>query len=128
METTNNKQRHGCITAWLILMIIANSVTALMYLFAGDMVAQNLPGEIPQHMMILLAIMGIINVICSVLLFKWMKLGFWGFIASSLIAVAINLSIGLGIGQSLFGLIGVIILYGVFQIKKDNVTAWDNLD
>jgi len=128
METTNNKQRHGCITAWLILMIIANSVTALMYLFAGDMVAQNLPGEIPQHMMILLAIMGIINVICSVLLFKWMKLGFWGFIASSLIAVAINLSIGLGIGQSLFGLIGVIILFGVFQIKKDNVTAWDNLD
>ena len=128
METTNNKQRHGCITAWLILMIIANSVTALMYLFAGDMVAQNLPGEIPQHMMILLAIMGIINVICSVLLFKWMKLGFWGFIASSLIAVAINLSIGLGIGQSLFGLIGVVILYGVFQIKKDNVTAWDNLD
>ncbi len=25
------KQRHGCLTTWLILMIIANSMTTLMY-------------------------------------------------------------------------------------------------
>ncbi len=35
-EKTNElKERHGCVTAWLILMIITNSLIALLYLFAG---------------------------------------------------------------------------------------------
>jgi hypothetical protein len=72
--------------------------------------------------------LGIGNVVFSILLFKWMKIGFWGFLITSIGALIINLSIGLGIGQSLFGLVGIAILYGVLQIKKDNVPAWDNLD
>ncbi len=123
-----NKQRHGCVTAWLILMIIANSFTAILYLFAGDTVSQNFPGGISNTMMILLGIIGIGNIIFSVLLFKWKKIGFWGFIFSSIVALAINLNIGISIGQSLFGLAGIAVLYGVLQIKKDTVTAWDNLD
>jgi len=126
--TTNTKQRHGCVTAWLILMIIINSLTAVLYLFAGDMIAQNLPGGISKPMMIILAILGVGNVIFSILLFKWMKIGFWGFVVTSIAALAVNLSIGLGIVQSFIGLIGIAVLYGVFQIKKDNVSAWTNLE
>ena len=128
-ENTNiPKQRHGCVTAWLILMIIANSLTAILYLFAGDIVAQNFPGGISNSILILLAIFGIGNVIFSILLFKWKKIGFWGFLLTSIGSLIINLSIGLGIGQSLLGLVGIAILYGVLQIKKDNVPAWDNLE
>ena len=127
-NSNNQKQRHGCVTAWLILMIIANSLTAILYLFAGDMVAQNFPGGISNSMLILLALLGIGNVVFSILLFKWMKIGFWGFLVNSIGVLIVNLSIGLGIGQSLFGLVGIAILYGVLQIKKDNVPAWDNLD
>ena len=133
METMNEnpnviKQRHGCLTAWLVLMIILNSLTAIVYLFAGDMIAKNLPGGISTPMLILLAILGIANVCFSVLLFQWKKWGFLGFIITSIGALIINLSIGLGIGQSLFGLVGLAILYGILQIKKDNVTAWENLE
>lgn len=46
---------------------------------------------------------------------------------TSILTLIINLSIGLGIAQSLVGLVGVAILYGVLQIKNGNVTAWDNL-
>ena len=60
MET---KQRHGCVTAWLILIIIFNSLSAILYFFAGEMVAENFPGGISDSMMILLAILGIGNVI-----------------------------------------------------------------
>ena len=128
-ELTNNpKQRHGCVTAWLIFMIIANSLTAIIYLFARDMVTQNFPSGISNPMLILLAILGIFNVIFSVLLLKWKKVGFWGFIITSIGALIINLNIGLGIGQSLFGLVGLAVLYGVLQIKKDDVTAWSNLE
>ena len=43
-------------------------------------------------------------------------------------AFIINLSIGVGIGQSVFGLVGIAVLYGVLQIKKDNIPAWDKLE
>jgi hypothetical protein len=133
METTTEtpqqaKQRHGCLTAFLVLMIIANSAVALIYLFAGDTVSKNVPGGISSTMLILLAVGGILNVIFSVMLLRWKKIGFWGFIITSLGAFIINLSIGLGVVQSILGLAGVAILYGVLQIKKDNISAWSNLD
>jgi hypothetical protein len=120
-ENSGNKQRNGCVTAWLIIMIIANSWSAILYLFAGDMVAKNIPNGISNPMLILLAILGLVNVVSSILLFKWEKIGFWGFVITSIGVLIVNLSIGLGIGQSLFGLVGIAVLYGVLQIKKDNV-------
>ena len=130
LQENNNapKQRHGCVTAWLVLMIIANSMTAILYLFAGDMVSQNFPGGISDSMILVLGILGVGNIIFSILLFKWKKLGFWGFLLTSIAALAINLNIGLGIGQSLFGLVGLAVLYGVLQIKENNVKAWDLLE
>lgn len=126
--TNTPKQRHGCVTAWLILIIVANSLTAVLYLLAGDLITQNFPGEISGSMLIVLALLGLANVIFAILLFMWKKIGFWGFLATSIVALIINLNLGLGIGQSILGLIGIAILYGILQIKQDNVSAWDNLE
>jgi len=79
-------------------------------------------------MIILLGILSVVNAIFAVMLLQWKKIAFWGFIGTSIIVLIINLSIGLGIGQSLFGLVGIAVLYGILQIKKDNVTAWKNLE
>lgn len=125
MET---KQRHGCVTAWLILVIVANSITALIYLLAEELITQNLPVEIPTTLMIALSILGIGNVIFAIMLLNWRKTGFWGFVATSILGMIINLIIGLGVLQSLFGLIGIGILYAVLQIKKADVSAWNNLE
>ena len=125
MET---KQRHGCVTAWLILVIIGNSVTALVYLFANELITQNLPIEIPNSMMIALAILGIGNVIFAIMLLKWKKTGFWGFIVTSILAMIINLIIGVGVFQSLLGLISIGLLYAILQFKMAGVSAWDNLE
>ena len=70
--------------------------------------SQNIPGGVSKSMMIILALMGIANVIFAVLLFKWRKIGFWGFLLTSIVALAINLNIGMSIGQSLLGLVGII--------------------
>lgn len=133
METTESqfpeeKKRHGCVTAWLILLIVANSLTALTYLVANDMIQQNLPTPISDTMLYLLAVIGVCNVVFAVYLFKWKKWAFWGFIGSSVAATAINLSSGLPVGQSLMGLIGIAILYGILQIKQDGKSAWENLE
>jgi hypothetical protein len=120
------KQRHGCLTAWLVLMIIANSATALIYLFASGTIRQTFP-DAPAGIFPLLAILGIFNVVCSIALFKWKKWGFYGFMVSSIVALIINLIIGLNIAQSLGGLIGVAILYGVLKIGKERA-AWPRLE
>lgn len=109
-------------------MIVVNSITALTYLLAGNTVSATFPGGISSMTLILLALLSIGNVICSVLLFQWHKIGFWGFLATSLIALGVNLSIDVGIIQSLLGLLGIIILYAVLQIQKNNIPAWNNLD
>lgn len=87
------KQRHGCVTAWLIFMIIANSLTAISYLFMGDAISQNLPQPIPQPMMMALIVLSTLNLILAIMLFQWKKWAFWAFAGTSLIALAINLSL-----------------------------------
>ncbi|WP_177209052.1 hypothetical protein [Bizionia echini] len=44
-----------------------------------------------------------------------------------MIALIINLNIGISVKQSLLGLLGIVVLYAVFQIKKNAVPAWDYL-
>lgn len=120
------KPRHGCLTAWLVLMIIANSGAVIMYLLAGNTIRQNLPNAAPWAIPLLI-VLGIINIICAIALFQWKKWGFFGFVVTSAIAFGINLSVGLGIGKSLLGLLGLAILYGVLQIGNEN-KAWNQLE
>lgn len=129
---TNNPNstnlRHGCLTAWLVLMIVANSATTVLYFFTSIMVAENPLEAISSILLIALSILGILNVICSILLFQWKKIGFWGFVVTSIIALIINLSIDTSLTQSLLGFMGLVILYGLLQINKNGVSAWEGLE
>lgn len=120
------KQRHGCLTAWLILMIITNSVMALMYLFGSGMIRQRFP-DAPSWAFPVLAVLGIINLICAIALFSWRKWGFIGFAATSVAAIIVNLAVGLNIIQALMGLLGIAVLYGVLHIGKEN-KGWPQLE
>lgn len=122
------KERHGCVTAWLYLLIVANSVTSLTYLFMGDFIIQNLESDMGKSTILLLAVLGIFNVSFAVMLLRWRKVGFWGFTLTSFVAFGINVSMGIGIGQSILGLLSIGILYGILQFKKYDTPAWTYLD
>ena len=122
------RKRHGCVTAWLILMIILNSLVAILYLFGSEIVYKNSTSNISETGVLILGIIATGNLIFSVMLLKWKKWAFWGFTATSVITLSINVTNGHGVGTSLIGLIGVVVLYGILQIKKDEVSAWDNLE
>ncbi len=123
---SEQKKRHGCLTAWLILMLVANAGCAVMYLLGGEAIKAAYP-DAPGWTFPVLIVFSLFNLVCAIALFKWKKWGFWGFCFSSAIALAVNLSIGLGIAQSLGGLVGVAIFYGVLQIGKEN-KGWPQLD
>jgi hypothetical protein len=117
---------HGCVTAWLIMMIVVNSIVALVYLIGGDFI-ENALGGIEDSFLIILGLVGLFNVLCAAYLLKWKKWGFYGFIGSSVVTIIINLQIGLEPVQAISGLIGVAILYAILQIKRDGITAWSQM-
>ncbi|HJN72840.1 MAG TPA: hypothetical protein QGF58_02800 [Myxococcota bacterium] len=119
------KTRHGCLTAYLIIMMVMNSAMSLAYLAAGDFFLEFMPGA-PGWSMPVLAVMGGINLACAIALWSWKKWGFYGFCGSAAITLVINLSIGIDPGQSIAGLAGVIVLYFVLQTGEPK--AWTLLE
>jgi hypothetical protein len=118
-------QRHGCLTAWLIFMIIANAATAVLTpLSVGGMKQAGL--NISPLMIGLIVICAIVNIACAIALFRWKKWGFYGSVATAVIALIINIAAGLGVAQSLAGLIGIGILYWVLNMGGEK-KAWPRL-
>lgn len=120
------KQRHGCLTAWLVLVIVVNALVGLVYLFGSSAVASTLPSSRGWTIPVL-AILAAANVACAVALFLWKRWGFYGVVAISVVAFAINLALGINVVQAAFGLVGVAVLYGVLQIGDAN-KGWPQLE
>ena len=107
-------------------MIIANAATALMYLLGSAAIKQNFPSA-PGWAFPVLAVLGIVNIVCAVALFQWKKWGFFGFLATSIVTFVVNLMVGLNIFQAILGLAGVAVLYGVLHIGKER-KGWAQLN
>lgn len=125
-ERMSRKSRHGCLTAYLIWLIVLSSASALAYLLGSDALRQAMPG-VPGWAYPVLTVLAPLHLVCVLALFRWREWGFWGFCVSSVIAMGVNLSAGLGIGFSVGGLIGIALLYGVLHIGKEN-KGWPQLD
>ena len=120
------KNRHGCLTAILILMIFANSVTALAYLLGGNAMRSVVPNA-PGWIFTVLLVGSLFNLACSIALFQWKKWGFWGFCVNSAVVFGINRAIGMGAGTSVLGLLGILLLYGVLHIGGEK-NGWSQLE
>jgi hypothetical protein len=121
-------EKHGCLTAWIILMIIANSVTSLVYIFGDTSILENPPFSISKQWILIIGVLGLANIYFAVNLWKLHKWSFWAFGICSLVIFCINVFLGLGLLKSLLGTLGIVFLYGILQIKNDsNRSGWDCL-
>jgi hypothetical protein len=98
----------------------------LIYLFTANKLAQTT--NIPMTAIVALIILGVANVIFSLMLWRWKKSGFYGFVITAIIAFFINISVGISPVRCILGLIGIAILYGILQIKNGDTSAWENLE
>jgi FtsH-binding integral membrane protein len=119
------KKRHGCLTAWLVLMIVANSASALWYVLRSETIRRSLPNALGWTLPVLIVV-SLFNVVCAVALLQWKKWGFWGSCASAVVSLVVNLWLGLGTGVA-GAVVGVLLLYGVLHIGKEN-KGWPQLD
>jgi hypothetical protein len=120
----DKKQRHGCLTAWLALMLLANSATALMYALAGGQISK--AAEMPQWILTVFIFVAALNVVFTLALFQWKKWGFWGFLLTTLVGMVLNI-IGGVITGAISGVLGVLLLYGVLQIGGEK-KGWTQLE
>ncbi|MGI9548151.1 MAG: hypothetical protein ACR2MM_12985 [Flavobacteriaceae bacterium] len=108
-NTSVEKKRGGCITAFLIFMFVINPLLTIYYLVAGDMVREAMP-NIPDWAMPVLAVFGLINLGLAIAIWKWKRIGVYGLWVSAVLVLIINLTIGLTPIQSFMGLLGPLII------------------
>lgn len=123
-----NKERHGCLTAWLIYLIISSAIISYVCFFKTIVLFQNLPEEYSENVSLIVGSVGILNIFFCYLLFKWIKLGFWGLIATNFIMIIIQLMNGSDLIRPTLGVSCIIMLYFILQRKKNNISGWDNLE
>jgi hypothetical protein len=119
-----DKKRHGCLSACLILMILGSVLTII-----GNLSAVFIDGPLPvapSWIFFVMAIGGLLNIVSLLALFKWKKWGFWLFTISALFVFCINLYSGAGIVSSLIGFTGVAFLLGALHVGDKN--GWTQLD
>jgi len=122
------KQRHGCVTAWLILLLTANVFSSITYVFNSEELQRQMEISIPPMMLLLMGFLSIGNVIFAVMLLQWKKIGFYGFAITTVVSFGLNIVLGMSLLQSIAGLFGIGILYAILQFQKGGKSAWRNLE
>ena len=107
--------RGGCLTAFLVFMIFANTASIAAYLLMPEIVKQISP-DASEVWSYVLSGGGLLNVVFAICTWFWKKVGVFGFLATALFAFGINIYLGVPIISSIFGLIGPFIL--VFLVKN----------
>lgn len=121
-----DKERHGCLTAWLILMAIGAVFGAINSIGGGQNMPEGFPPT-PAWANVTSVLLSMANIVLVIALFKWKKWGFWGICATNVAAGVIMLGIGLPPYIAAVCLLGPLILYGVFHIGDKN-KGWPQLD
>lgn len=105
------KHRHWCLTAYLVLAIVANLIIAFSNLFANVLYEFDIPlwFRLPAFAITILA------AVCYAMLFRWKKWAFNGIVALTVLSCILGM-----ISRTLLGilqpLVPLAILYGVLQI------------
>ena len=100
-------ERGGCLTAFLIFMIIANAAAILLYLGMGEKIAR--ASHLPSYTPAIMSLFGVLNLVFAIMIYKWKKAGVIGIVINSAVILILNLALGMGV-RSFGGVVGVVIL------------------
>lgn len=119
------KKRHGCLTAWLVVIIVFSFIAIIIAVPKGSPVV---PDVLPGWQIAVVIVLSLFSAVCAIALFRWKKWGFWGFCASAVVTFVVNIAIGELVIVSLVGMaIELFILYLVLNIGTDN-KGWPQLE
>lgn len=113
-------RRHGFVTFWLYLVAVVNFFAAIAQMLPKQMYGSYFPDEY-VGISIISGVLCIVNIIGVALVLNWKKAGFWVIVGASLIS---SLMTSLVMRTFPTGIISLIILWAILQIKKDGISCW----
>ncbi len=124
---TKTKNRHGCLTAYLILMLVSFAFTILMYVAQASILKSI--SRIPAWRSAAELVLCLLDIICVIAIFRWKK---WGFCILAAAGLTINIlahsNIYLTVIGSVAGVAGIAILFGVLNIGGKDDKGWPQLE
>ena len=118
------KQRNGCLTIWLWLIIIFN-VLGVVLSAMGTTITENL--NLPGWYLPVAIVSTIAVVIFAIALLRWKAWGFWGLVAMQGASALVNIGVDHDYFSIISAVIGVAVLVFLLNIGGNN-KAWNNLE
>jgi hypothetical protein len=118
------KQRNGCLTIWLWLIIIFN-ILGVILTAVGTTVTDNL--NLPAWYIPVAIIATVFVVIFAIALLKWKAWGFWGLVAMEGISALSSIAESGNYYVIINAIIGVVILVLLLNMGGPN-KAWNQLE
>ena len=115
-------ERHWFVTAWLILIIVINLAALIIYIMLPSKILAMSHTPYDTHLEILF--LGALNIVFSLTLMRWRKIGFYGFCITAILSFLLNISTDISPIASILGLFGPALLYAILKIKKNGRPAW----
>lgn len=120
------KQRHGCVSSWLWIVLIINVILCVVYIYWMFDKRLDTTNVLCYG---IASVFSVANVLSSILLMRWNKMGFYLFCVSTIVvaiiyALVINHSFVTFVSTSL----GVFIWVAILQIRKNGVSAWSLME
>lgn len=114
-------KRPTFLTIWLVFMTIGGVSSLYSYTLGSEFITRSLP-NLPSWALSVYALLSVGQLFAVTMLWMWKKIGFYIIIATAIIATSLNgmLLGALGVGSSIFAIVGVGILY--FAMKP----VWQN--
>jgi hypothetical protein len=129
LQTSDNnykKERPIFTTFWLIFLLIVRIIFGVLFLFSIQILVKD--SYISNGVIIIYLAGAILGVATNILLLLWKKIGFWIFISNSIaFSILDSIVIGASLGRTLSGLLGILIMWSVLQIRKNGKTTWEQL-
>jgi len=111
---TNVPKRGGCLTAFLMFALTISPLIGLSYLLIASEIQRLLP-SVPGWVVPVYSFVAIADFVFALAIWKWKKWGVYGYAATYIIVIIINLSVGLPIYGALLGLAGLAIFVSLIR-------------
>ncbi len=108
------RQRAGCLSYWLAILMLLNVVGIISYLAGGNSVFY-LPPDYPAWAIYLLIVATVVNAVTAYGVWTWKRWGLYGFVASFLVAMVAHVIIGVNPIAGLFTILGLFMLYALLR-------------
>jgi hypothetical protein len=111
--TDTKVKRSGCLTAFIIIMIVLYALGAIGSFVAGPLLAGMLPEyDVSAGNPIFNALLSVLSIVFLIGVWKYKKWGFYGFVAVAVLNIILSIfTTGSIIGSIISGLIFPVILY-----------------